>query len=39
MIDEQSWMMTQKVNAAQLRVLNSVYIFQIHIVQVEDCWN
>jgi hypothetical protein len=36
MIDEQNWMMTQKVKTTQLRVLNSVYIFHIHIAQVRD---
>jgi hypothetical protein len=39
MIDEQNWMMTQKIKATQLRVLNSIYIFEIHIAQVGDCWN
>jgi hypothetical protein len=39
MIDGRNWMMTQKVKTAQLRVLNSIYIyiFQIHIAQVGDC--
>jgi hypothetical protein len=37
MIDGRNWMMTQKVKAAQLRVLSSVYIFQIYIIQVGDC--
>jgi hypothetical protein len=43
MINGRNWMMTQKVKATQLRVLNSVYIyiyiyiFQIHIAQVRDC--
>jgi hypothetical protein len=32
MIDGRNWMMTQKVKATQLRVLNSIYIFQIHII-------
>jgi hypothetical protein len=31
MIDGRNWMITQNVKAAQLRVLNSIYIFQIYI--------